>query len=310
MNKEDKISQIRGLLIKELDLVNILDKDDFLNFLNKFTIFLRQDRNNTLISDEKDVIKNKINNFNIFCNNIGLSNNEKLEVLYNNFRMLDVIYDEDFLKKYVILSAIENENNTVRKEILKKESRVFHKSIDELFGRYSVIKESGIPFSKNLLISGSFKTFINHFTRKSYLKKPHELFTSEISLDALIKKYPVDNQVIDELLENDLNKNVTISNSNNSFLTKMEKIELAIKNYKKAKNLNELCNMLGISTSSLQRYLHDDAKKIVSASEYNNIKNWLQNAKIMGYKLGGNTSQKMHGYKKDDMGSFKGSGKK
>ena len=310
MNKEDRITQIRHMLIRKLNLVKTVDKNNFLDFCNKLTSFLRQDRNNTLLSDNIETVENKINNFINFTNNIGLSDKEKVDILYNGFRLLDTVSEPDFLYKYILLSTIENSENSVRKRILKNEAKTLYKPFDELFARYSLIKKSGCDISKNLLATNSFNEFMKHFVCKGYIRKPHEILNVPISLEELIKQYPIDLEIIKEISNNELNKNVQIKRINSSFLTKLEKVELAIKNYKNVKNLKELSTLLGISTSSLQRYLTNDSKEIVSLEEYKRIKEWLNNAIINGNKEGGKTSQNLHGFKKDDEGHFKGSGKK
>ena len=310
MNKEKKITEIRRMLINKLNLVNVVDKNYFLDFCNKLTSFLRQDRNNTLLSDDIQIVNSKINNYINFTTNIGLSDKEKVDVLYNGFRLLDTISEPDFLYKYILLSTVENDENTVRKNILKKEAKILYKPLDEIFARYSLIKKTGCDISKSLLVGNSFKDFMKHFVCKGYIRKSHEIFNVPISLETLIKEYPVDLNIIKEISKNELNKNVDIKKVNNSSLTKEEKVKLAINNYKNAKNLKELSLLLGISTSSLQRYLTNDSKEIVSLEEYKRIKDWLNNALIMGNKEGGKISQSIYGFDKDDEGHFKGSGKK
>ena len=97
--------------------------------------------------------------------------------------------------------------------------------------------------------------------------------------------------------------------NNRQIAEKYEKLRIALKNYKLTKNLTELSKRTGIPTSSLQRYLKDDSKKVVSKKEYEAIVEWLSLAKLNGLKNGGKNSQLNHGFSKDENGHFLGSGK-
>ena len=97
--------------------------------------------------------------------------------------------------------------------------------------------------------------------------------------------------------------------NNRQIEEKYEKIKIALERYKEAKNLSDLSKLTGIPTSSLQRYLKDDSKKLVGQAEYGKIVEWLSNAKLNGLKNGGKKSQNTHGFSKDENGHFLGSGK-
>lgn len=90
---------------------------------------------------------------------------------------------------------------------------------------------------------------------------------------------------------------------------KREKIRRTLELYKTARNLTELAQKTGYSTSSLQRYLKEDSHKYLSEEEYREVVEWLNTAKIQGRIKGGVISQEEHGYAKDEHGKFQGKGK-
>ena len=306
IRNEEKIVKIRHLLMKKLDLVNNLNKDEFLDFCNKFTGFLRQNRYNSLLGNSLEVLEKKFNKTISFLKRIGFNTRDIIDILFKDFRLLSIIPEEEFINKYVLLSVLEDDKNSVRKHILEKTPRFFNKSLDELYARYKLLEESGYGVTKYLMTKPNYNEFINYFVARSFVRKPYQIFSEPISITKLISKYPIDYNFINELKKNDNNRNFLYDSE---YLSKEEKIDLAIENYSKVNNLEELSKLLGISTSSLQRYLQDESSKYVSKRKYIEIKRWLNDAKINGNINGGIKSQKEYGYSKDNLGHFKGSGK-
>ena len=308
--KEERIVAITSLVARKLELNKYLTNDEFLLFASKFTNFLRQNRVSSLLSMSESELEKCIEHFINFCDNVGFTKRESFKVLMNNFLLLDKVKNEDFLYKYIILSVCENKENTVRKDLLLNNSRAFNKDLEEFFARYMYIKsEPNIPFNKTHLICGAYNDFKDRVVPKTYVYKIKLNERPPQNLEDLIKKYPIDIDVINELRKNENNKNVSFRKRQDIKLKKSEKVKLAIENFSKVSNLTELSELLGISTSSLQRYLHDDAKEVTSKEIYKEIRAWLQNAKNIGLVKGGFESQRKHGYTKDDRGFFKGSGK-
>ncbi len=66
--------------------------------------------------------------------------------------------------------------------------------------------------------------------------------------------------------------------------------------------INEIASALGMSTSTVQRYLSD----ISDPEKLKLIKDYLSNNKKMGNQKGGLISQDLYGYKKDSDGKFSG----
>ena len=304
MNNENRIKEIRAVFIKKLELAKLLNKDEFMDFCVKLTSYLRYSRDTKIINLNDEQINTLLNNSVNFFQNIGFTKIDLISILNNNFPLLDAINEPDFLDKYRMLSLAENDENTNRVSLIRRKPRLLRKSLNEIYARYMILNQTGREVTINSVIECNFNVFIDRFIRKYYVYDESKILNRKISLEDLIKMYPIDLSFVSKLKDNPLNEKVTFDNVKN--LTPNEKRMLAIKNYKKVNNLNELSALLDISTSSLQRYLNEDSKKIVSEKEYLEIKKWLINAKREGLKTGGNTSQALHGYSKDESGKFNG----
>ena len=303
MNKEDRIKEIRTIFINKLDLSELLSQDEFMEFCIKLTKFLNYNRYSRILSFNNNKLIETLDKAINFYYNLGLTKLDLIETLSNGFSFLDAINEPDFLNKYILLSLAENDKNTIRIELLEKSPNVFRKSLEEIYARYKLLESTNREFTKSALICDTYLNFINRFVSNTYIDSNSKILTERISLEKLVNKFPVDYSFIQSLKNSELNKNVSFDKR---ALSSDEKRRLAIKNYKKVNNLNELSALLDISTSSLQRYLSEDSKKIVSEKEYLEIKKWLINAKREGLKTGGTTSQALYNYLKDESGKFNG----
>lgn len=303
MNKEDRIKEIRTIFINKLGLSKLLNQDEFMEFCIKLTSFLNYSRYSKILN-LNDVEINKLLEKSInFFQNLGLTKLDLINTLSNGFSFLDTINEPDFLNKYILLSLAENDKNTVRIELLEKNSNVLRKSLKEIYARYKLLESTNREITKNALFGENYLNFISRFVSNSYIEFHNKVLSERIPLEKLINKFPVDYSIIQSLKNSELNKNVSFDKC---ILSSDEKRLLAIKSYKKVNNLNELSALLDMSTSSLQRYLNEDSKKFVSEKEYLEIKKWLINAKHEGLKAGGTTSQALYNYLKDESGKFDG----
>ena len=303
---EKKIEIIRRIIISKLHLVSNVDKDFFLDFCNKLTVFLRQDRNTDLLKYDEKKIKEKLDKLIIFFNNLEFNYKDIIDIIYKNYRFIDTVYSEDFYNKYILFSVIENTDNTLRKNLLKKDPREFNKPLDLLFAKYCFTKESGRTITKGLLLNDNYSVFINKFVNNSYIRQPHEILREAIPAEKLIERYPFDINVIKELKKDDCNNNVSYYKQTD----KEVKIKRAIDNFNKVSSLKELSNLINISTSSLQRYLKEDSVNYTDRKTYDKIQEWLKESKRNGNQLGGKVSHERYGFSKDQGGHFKGSGRK
>ena len=303
MNKEDRIKEIRTIFINKLGLSKLLNQDEFMEFCIKLTSFLNYSRYSKILN-LNDVEINKLLEKSInFFQNLGLTKLDLINTLSNGFSFLDAINEPDFLNKYILLSLAENDKNTVRIELLEKNSNVLRKSLKEIYARYKLLESTNREITKNALIGENYLNFISRFVSNTYIEFHNKVLSERIPLEKLINKFHVDYSIIQSLKNSELNKNVSFDKC---ILSSDEKRLLAIKSYKKVNNLNELSALLDMSTSSLQRYLNEDSKKFVSEKEYLEIKKWLINAKHEGLKAGGTTSQALYNYLKDESGKFDG----
>ena len=303
MNKEDRIKEIRTIFINKLGLSKLLNQDEFMEFCIKLTSFLNYSRYSKILNlndvEINELLEKSIN----FFQNLGLTKLDLINTLSNGFSFLDTINEPDFLNKYILLSLAENDKNTVRIELLEKNSNVLKKSLKEIYARYKLLESTNREITKNALFGENYLNFISRFVSNSYIEFNNKVLSERIPLEKLINKFPVDYSIIQSLKNSELNKNVSFDKC---ILSSDEKRLLAIKSYKKVNNLNELSALLDMSTSSLQRYLNEDSKKFVSEKKYLEIKKWLINAKHEGLKAGGTTSQALYNYLKDESGKFDG----
>lgn len=303
MNKEDRIKEIRTIFINKLGLSELLSQDEFMEFCIKLTKFLNYNRYSRILSFNNNKLIETLDKAINFYYNLGLTKLDLIETLSNGFSFLDAINEPDFLNKYILLSLAENDKNTIRIELLEKSPNVLRKSLEEIYARYKLLESTNREFTKSALICDTYLNFINRFVSNAYIDSNSKILTERISLEKLVNKFPVDYSFIQSLKNSELNKNVSFDKR---ALSSDEKRRLAIKNYKKVNNLNGLSALLDISTSSLQRYLSEDSKGLVSEKEYLEIKKWLINAKREGLKTGGTTSQALYNYLKDESGKFNG----
>lgn len=303
MKKEDRIKEIRTIFINKLGLSKLLNQDEFMEFCIKLTSFLNYSRYSKILNlndvEINELLEKSIN----FFQNLGLTKLDLINTLSNGFSFLDTINEPDFLNKYILLSLAENDKNTVRIELLEKNSNVLKKSLKEIYARYKLLESTNREITKNALFGENYLNFISRFVSNSYIEFHNKVLSERIPLEKLINKFPVDYSIIQSLKNSELNKNVSFDKC---ILSSDEKRLLAIKSYKKVNNLNELSALLDMSTSSLQRYLNEDSKKFVSEKGYLEIKKWLINAKHEGLKAGGTTSQALYNYLKDESGKFDG----
>lgn len=308
-NKNVKIKNIILIIVSKLRLYTIMSTDDVTMFCESLTTFLERGRFNSLLEKDNKEIESMIDKFTNFMRNIGLNSMDIVTSLYNNFLLLEICNKEEFLDVYRLLCFGENEDNTLRRRLLVEHSSLFNKDLNEIYARYMMIKETGRNMSLTNLIKQGFNEFKDKFVIKTYLYTGKgKLFKTPKTREQIYSMYPIDYEFLKEVKSNPLNNRVSYK-YRSSEMEADEKRLLAIDNFSKVKNLEELSNLLGFSTSSLQRYLKDDAKQIVSKNKYEEICKWLANAKYEGLVSGGKTSQELHGFSKDEIGKFKGSKK-
>ena len=309
LETEEKIKNIRQILIEDLELVKFLDKEKFTTFCVNITNSLRYNRRLKLLSMNETQIRKMLQNLVNFFDNIGLTKLDLINALSNNIGLLEIVSKPDFIDKYVLLSVAENERNSARKNILINNSRCLKKSINEVYVRYKITKDCNRLVSLTNIIENGYYEFIKSFVRNTYYNNFDKPFNEKKDLQDLVSEYPVDYEFISELKKLNINKNVSLSKRVTS-MTKEEKIKYVIDNYYKFKNITEFSKYSGISSSSIQRYLKEDSKIFVDSKKYNEIIRWLEKAKAEGLSRGGISSQSNNEFIKDEVGKFCGSRKR
>lgn len=90
-------------------------------------------------------------------------------------------------------------------------------------------------------------------------------------------------------------------------IERLEKIKKVLEYFDKhGGTIDEISAALGISKSSVQRYL----KEATDSRDRQSISEYLAANKREGTKRGGKTTQQRHGFDKDELGHFTGSRKK
>lgn len=298
---ELKIKLIRKVLINKLELGSYMTKDEFIDFCIKFTNNLIYNRNSNILSYSIEELEITINKMINFFDNLGLSKKDIIEALKKNYSFIDLFLDKDFLDKYILLSVLENDENTIRKNILLNDSKRIKISLEEMYARYVMTKLANREICYSNLARETYSIFVKSLIRNTYYKNDSKILNRFKNLEQICKLYPVDYNFINKLKQEKINSNVSFNNK----LSKQEKINIVLNNYYKVSNIRELSELVNISTSSIQRYLKE-AKDYVSESEYQRIKLWLQNAKSEGLSRGGINSQLNNGYTKDEEGKFNG----
>lgn len=309
LETEEKIKNIRKILIEDLELVKFLDKEKFTVFCVNITNSLRYNRRLKLLSMNETQIRKMLHNLVNFFDNIGLTRLDLIKSLSNNIGILEIVNSPDFIDKYVLLSVAENDRNNARKNMLINNSSCLKKSINEVYVRYKIIKDCNRLVSFNNIIENGYYEFIKSFVRNTYYNNFDKPFNEKKDLQDLISEYPVDYEFISELKKLDINKNVSLNKCVRN-MTKEEKIKYAIDNYYKFKNIDDFSKYSGISSSSIQRYLKEDSKMFVDSKKYNEITMWLNRAKAEGLSRGGINSQNNNEFIKDEVGKFCGNRKR
>ena len=108
----NRIDEIERMLFSKLNLKEYLTDDNLVDFYESFIPYIKHSRNEEVSGRRPETLEKYIDRFISFSNIIDLSNMEVIEILKKH---PSILHDEDFINKYIFLSVIENENNTLRK---------------------------------------------------------------------------------------------------------------------------------------------------------------------------------------------------
>lgn len=200
----NRIDEIERMLFSKLNLKEYLTDDNLVDFYESFIPYIKHSRNEEVSGRRPETLEKYIDRFISFSNIIDLSNMEVIEILKKH---PSILHDEDFINKYIFLSVIENENNTLRKTKLIEKPQDFRVSLETIYARYLLMKDLRYPdINWSNLVHESHYEFAKKFV-KVKATKIYKVFDSleDISEVKLKAMYPVDYSFIEELKNNELN---------------------------------------------------------------------------------------------------------
>lgn len=200
----NRIDEIEKILLSKLNLKEALDDESLIEFYESFIPYIKHSRIEEISGRRPETLEKYINRFINFSNSIGLSNYDVINILKKHS---SILHDEEFINKYIFLSVIENENNTLRKTKLIEKPRDFRIGLETLYSRYLLMKDLEYPdINWSNLVHDSHYEFSKKFIKVKTYKK-YKIFDSleDISELKLKSMYPIDYNFIEQLKNNDFN---------------------------------------------------------------------------------------------------------
>lgn len=132
----------------------------------------------------------KVKPFYDFAKSLGLSDLEIINFIRINVQVLTDIGFKAFVKKYIFLSVIENENNTQRIRHMKKTPKDFKITLDKLYSKYCYMKEKGVEINWSTLVRQKDDKLI---------KKIKNSGETPLNIESIKTIYPLDKEYIESL---------------------------------------------------------------------------------------------------------------
>lgn len=199
----DRIVETEEILLKELNLKTNLNVEELCSFYEKFIPYLMHNRNNEMLGRTPETLKINIDKYVEFCKKIGLDEKEIIESI-GNFPSIIHTFGDEFMDKYVLLSVIENEDNTFRKSKLVKNPRNFSSDINTIYARYMLMNKFNYPITWSNLVKATNNEFASIFVKNEYYK-PYKKFESIDEVNLYLGSFSVDYNFINELKKLDIN---------------------------------------------------------------------------------------------------------
>ena len=206
---EQRVLDIEKILFEKLNLKNNLSNDELAGFYMSIIPYLKHSRNETMTGRPPKTLEEDLDNFLEFAYSINLSELEIIECI-KNFPAIIRMIDEDFYWKYVLMSVVENEDNTLRKTMLIARTRDFQIDLKLLFSRYYLMVSLNYPdITWNSLIKNSSKDFAKIFVKGTYAK-PYKIYESvdELNSDKLRYMFPIDYDYLTKLAQLPINEEI------------------------------------------------------------------------------------------------------
>lgn len=211
MTKEqliESMNEVENIFLSILNLKENLTDIELAEFYTSIIPYLNHGRKNELLDRSVETIKNRLNAFYNFANSVGLTDRDIINFLKEYPSVLNVAGSQKFIDKYVFLSVIENEDNTLRKRHMIIKPKDFRVSLETIYARYCLMKDLGYDkINWSMLVRKTHDSFIGRFVMNNGEDKPYKVFNSieECTSDKLKEQYPVDYNFIEELRHNGLN---------------------------------------------------------------------------------------------------------
>ena len=202
---EKRIEETEKILQDKLR-IDLLTTDQLSDFYANFITYLSHSSNKELLGRRPKELSENIDKYKEFCKRVGLTEIEIIESI-KNFPSILHTFDDEFVDKFVILSVVENKENTLRKEKLIKNPRAYTIDIKTIFARYQLMQKLKYPITWSNLVKATNNEFASIFVKDKY-DKPYKIFDNinEVSSDRLKEMFPLDYIVINDLRKSEKNK--------------------------------------------------------------------------------------------------------
>lgn len=205
--ENERIEKIEEILMRELNLSEVLPIDELRDFFSKFLPYIQHARSKSdvVAGRTPETLERDLVNYIEFCRKIDLSDKEII-ISIQNFPAIIREANEKLEDKYILLSVLEDEDNLVRRKYLVNRPEDFIVDIKVIYARFMLMKQLSYPISWNSLVKASQNDFAKTFVKSKH-KKPHKIFddVSQVSSDKLKEMYPIDYEFINSLREMDVN---------------------------------------------------------------------------------------------------------
>jgi len=200
----NRTNQYESILSKDLNL-DELNEQELVNLFSKIVIYLKHDRNGRLLGRTPETFDLNINKYVSFCKEIGFSNKEIIENIEEFVSILH-IFSDNFMYNYYLCSVLENEENTYRREKLKKRAKDLMVDHKRTYARLMFMESIGYKPSWDNLLKRSDSEFADLFVKDGY-SKPHKILKSkeDLTREILLNKFPVDMNYIETLSKDPIN---------------------------------------------------------------------------------------------------------
>lgn len=162
----------KDLFYEKLLLSNMSYKEQS-DFLLRMSNYLSHGRTLQYVSDKLDKLLE-------FLYALDFKTEDVVHILTIYPAMLNIV--DNLYEKYILLGVIENSDNTMRITKMLYNPKDLMISLDKMYARYRLIKDSGYcNFTWNNIVHASDKEFSRLFIPGSY-GKPYQMFESELEV--------------------------------------------------------------------------------------------------------------------------------